>query len=100
MEQVVAAVRPGTAARGKTHSIQFELTPANSRRPLPTDKPSWVQIGPFDATKITRSGNVVTAEIAIAEDASVGVFFDCHLEFGSGANPFVVKKNNVFRVVE
>ena len=40
LEQVIAAVRPGTAARGKTHSIQFELTPENARRVLPSDKPS------------------------------------------------------------
>jgi hypothetical protein len=100
MEQVIATVHPGTAARGKTHSIQFELTPENSRRPLPTEKPSWVQIGPFEATKITRTGNVVTAEIKIPEDATVGVLFDCHLEFGDGAVPFVIKRNDVFRVVE
>ena len=98
MEQVIATVRPGTAARGKTHSIQFELTPENARRVLPADKPSWVQIGPFDATKIAREGNVVTAEITIPDDAPVGIVFDCHLEFGSGANPFVIKKNDVFRV--
>ncbi len=100
MEQVIAAVRPGTASRGQTHSIQFDLTPENARRPLPTEKPSWVQIGPFEATKISRDGNVVTAEVAIPEDASVGVLFDCHLEFGSGAVPFVIKRNDVFRVVE
>ncbi len=100
MAQVIAAVRPGTAARGKTHSIRFELTPQAARRALPNDKPSWVQIGPFEATTITRSGNVVTAEIAIPQDAPVGVLFDCHLEFGSGANPIAIKKNDVFRVVE
>jgi hypothetical protein len=100
MEQTIAAVRPGTAARGKTHSIRFELNPQSARRALPKDKPTWVQIGPFEATKITRSGNVVTAEIAISQDAPVGVLFDCHLEFGSGdgENPLVIKKNDVFRV--
>lgn len=100
LEQVISAVRPGTAARGKTHEIQFELAPANSRRPLPNDKPSWVQIGPFEASKISRVGNVVTAEIVIPDDASVGVLFDCHIEFGSGANPVVIKKNDAFRVAE
>ena len=100
MEQVITAVRPGTASRGKTHSIQFELTPANSRRPLPNDKPSWVQIGPFDAAKIMRTGNLVTAEFTIPADAAVGVLLDCHIEFGSGANPIAIKKNDVFRVVE
>lgn len=67
---------------------------------LPADKPSWVQIGPFDAAKIAREGNVVTAEIMIPDDAPVGILFDCHLEFGSGANPIAIKKNDVFRVVE
>lgn len=98
--QTIVAVRPGTAARGKTHSIQFELDPQKSRRPLPTEKPSWAQIGPFEASKISRDGNVVTAEIVIPDDATLGVFFDCHLEFGSGANPFVIKRNDVFRLVE
>jgi len=99
MDQAIAAVRPGTAERGKTHSIRFELKPQNTRRGLPKDKPSWVQIGPFEATKITRSGNVVTAEIAIPKDAAVGVLLDCHLEFGSEI-PIAIKKNDVFRVVE
>jgi len=62
---VIASVRPGLAARGKTHSIQFELTPENSRRALPTDNPSWAQIGPFEASRISRDGNLVTAEFAI-----------------------------------
>jgi len=54
----------------------------------------------FDATKISRLGNVVTAEFNIPEDAPLGVFFDCHLEFGSGANPIAIKKNDVFRVID
>lgn len=80
--------------------IQFELTPENVRRTLPTDKPSWVQIGPFDATKIEREGDRVTAEITIPDDAPVGILFDCHLEFGCGASSVVIKKNDVFRVAE
>ena len=100
MEQVIAGVRPGTAIRGKTHAIRFELTPENSRRTMPSEKPSWVQIGPFDATKIEREGNVVTAEIEIPADAPVGILFDCHLEFGNASHPFVIKRNDVFRVAE
>ena len=94
------ASHPGIAARGKTHMVQFELIPGNARHPLPSEKPSWVQIGPFEASKITRDGNTVQAEVLIPEDASLGVFYDCHLEFGTGANPLVIKKNDVFRVVE
>ncbi len=101
MEQVIDSVRPGMGARGKTQSINFELIPENAmRRAIPLDKPSWVQIGPFDATKISRAGNTVTAEFNIPNDAALGVFFDCHLEFGSGAHPIAIKKNDVFRVIE
>ena len=100
MEQVITAVRPGTAVRGKSHEIRFELSPESSRRPLPADKPTWVQIGPFEGTNITRQGTVVTAEIEIPADAPVGVLLDCHMEFGSGASPLVIKKNDAFRIAE
>jgi hypothetical protein len=100
-EAIIAAVLPGNAARGKTHSITIELARDNARRDgLPADKPDWVQIGPFEAQAIARKGNIVTVEIKIPADASVGVLFDCHLEFGRGARPIVVKKNDVFRVVD
>jgi len=42
----------------------------------------------------------VTAEIMIPADASLGTVYDCRLEFGGRANPIVVKKNDVFRIVE
>ncbi|HEY1065782.1 MAG TPA: hypothetical protein VGE52_06725, partial [Pirellulales bacterium] len=100
MEAVIASVRPGSAERGKTHSIRLELNGEKSRRPLPNGKPSWLQIGPFEATKIERKGNVVTAEITIPSDASVGVWLDCHIEFGEGAHPLVFKRNDAFRVIE
>ncbi|MDZ4851501.1 MAG: YHYH protein [Pirellulaceae bacterium] len=57
MEQVIESVLPGTVSRGETHSIRFELKPENARRRLPVDKPTWVQIGPFEASKIERDGN-------------------------------------------
>ena len=103
MDKVIATVRPGTASRGKTHSIEFELKPENGvRRRVPNDKPNWVQIGPYEATSIKREGNTVTAEITIAEDAPVGVLLDCHIEFSENgrSGPIVFKKNDVFRVVE
>ena len=104
MDKVITAVRPGTASRGKKHSVQFELNPENARRrALSNDKPSWAQIGPFEAKQIAREGNVVTIEIEIPEDSPVGVLFDCHLEF-EGSNgqggPIVFKMNDVFRVIE
>lgn len=103
IDKVIATVRPGTASRGKTHSIEFELKPENGvRRRVPNDKPNWVQIGPYEATSIKREGNTVTAEIKIADDAPVGVLLDCHIEFTENgrSGPIVFKKNDVFRVVE
>lgn len=99
-EPVIEALRPGTASRGRTHTVRFELNPEKSRPRLPTGQPDWAQIGPFEATKISREGNVVTAEFAIPEDAPLGILLDCHLEFGAGSNPVVVKRNDAFRVVE
>ncbi len=103
LEKVITTVRPGTASRGKTHTIQFALHPDNARRPpVPDGKPIWVQIGPFDAANIVRQGNMVTAEFTIPDDAAVGVLLDCHLEFEDprGRGSVVFKKNDVFRVVE
>ena len=104
MDQVITSVRPGTASRGKTHSVQIELTPENVKRghAVPSDKPSWCQIGPYEAKKMSREGNVITAEIEIPNDASVGVLLDCHVEFEpvGGRGPIVYKKNNAFRVID
>ena len=104
MDQVITSVRPGTASRGKTHELQIELTPANAQRGIsvPADKPSWAQIGPYEARKISREGNNVTVVIDIPDEATLGVLLDCHLEFESqkGRPPVVFKKNEVFRVVD
>ncbi len=100
MDQVIESVLPGTVSRGDTHSIRFELKPENARRRLPVEKPSWVQIGPFEASKIERNGNVVTADFRIPSDATVGVLLDCHIEFGNGTHPIAIKKNDVLRVIE
>ncbi|MFO1065937.1 MAG: YHYH protein [Pirellulales bacterium] len=100
LSPVVVSVQPGTAARGSKHKIRIELDPSNSRRPLPQGKPDWVQIGPFEARSIEREGNVVTVEIEIDKDASVGVMLDAHLEFSVPGRRVVYKKNDAFRVVE
>jgi hypothetical protein len=101
---VITSVVPGTITRGHTHSIRFQLTPENATRPrLPETNPTWAQIGPYEATKISREGNTVTAEFVIPDDASLGVWFDCHLEFkgtGFGPSTIVAKKNDVLRVAE
>lgn len=102
----ILAVRPGTASRGKKHSVRIELAPQGGRRGgrpgAPSDKPRWVQIGPYEATRIGRTGNVVTIDIDIPADASLGMLLDCHLEFPArpGQNSLVFKKNDVFRVVD
>ena len=104
MDKVIVTIRPGIAERAKKHSIQIELNPENARRQkLPDTVPSWVQIGPFEAKAISRSGNVVTVDIELPEDAALGVFFDCHIEFADPngrRGPVTFKKNDVFRVVE
>jgi hypothetical protein len=103
MDQVITSVRPGSATRGKTHEIQIELSPANSQSiPVPSDKPSWGQVGPYEAKKISRDGNVVTVEVEIPADATLGVLLDCHIEFDGpgGRPPIVFKKNEAFRVID
>lgn len=98
---VIARVLPGTARRGATHTVVLELDPTRvRRRPLPEGAPSWVQIGPWEGTKISREGNRVSCQISIPPDASRGQLVDCHIEFGTGANPTVFKKNEVFRVID
>ncbi len=101
---VIASVIPGSLTRGNTHSVRFELTPENAnRRGLPESNPTWAQIGPYESTKITREGNTVTAEFVIPDDASLGVWLDCHLEFkgtGFGPSTIAIKRNDVLRVTE
>ena len=101
MEQVVSEVRPGTVARGGRRTVSIVLDPRHATRgPVPTDKPSWVQIGPYEATAIDRAGNTVTAEFEIPDDAALGVLLDCHLEFDLGGRTRALKRNAVVRVVE
>jgi hypothetical protein len=100
----IRSVKPGNASRGKTHTLRFTLDPS-TRGGIPPGVPSWVQIGPFEASKVSRNGDIVTAEVAIAADAPVGVLLDAHIEFGKadekGFAGFVrvLKKNDAFRVV-
>lgn len=100
MEDVLVSVRPGTASRGKTHQIQLVLKPENARRRIPDGVPSWVQVGPYEAAKITRQGNLVTADLTIPDDAAVDILLDVHIEFGGNRNPLAYKRNDAFRVVE
>lgn len=99
---VITSVSPGNISRGKSHVIRIELEPENIQRgpALPDGKPDWIQIGPFVAKKIKREKNVVLATFDITASASQGVFYDCHIEFGSEAFPIAIKKNDILRVVE
>lgn len=102
LDRVITSVRPGSASRGKKHTIQIQLAPANGRfGSIPMEKPAWVQIGPYEATRIERAGNVVTIDIELPVDAAVGMLLDCHLEFeNAGRGTLVFKSNDAFRVVE
>jgi hypothetical protein len=104
MDSVIGQVRPGIGSRGKKQKVLIELDPAKANRfPVPTAAPSWVQIGPFEAITISRNGNTVEVEINVSEDATLGVFLDCHLEFEDPKGPgprLVFKKNDAFRIVE
>jgi YHYH protein len=100
----IRSITPGNASRGQTHLLRFKLSQP-TRGAIPTGTPSWVQIGPFEASKIARDGDIVTAEAAIPADAPVGILLDAHIEFGKagekGPAGFVrvLKKNDAFRVV-
>jgi hypothetical protein len=96
----IESLKPGTAERGKTHTIRIELNPEMVRGRIPSTTPSRVVIGPFEGTKIARDGNAITCEIAIPKDANRAALHDCHIEFeGTGRSGITaIKKNNVFRV--
>ena len=101
LERVVSEVRPGTVSRGGRRTVSIVLDPRHATRgPVPAEKPSWVQIGPYEAVAVERSGNTVTAEFEIPGDAACGVVLDCHLEFDTGGRTRALKKNGVLRVVD
>jgi hypothetical protein len=103
LPEVIKRVVPGTAQRGAKHKLQIELDPDQARRPLPTAKPDWVQIGPYEGKAIARDGNTVTFEIEVDSEASLGVLLDCHIEFApadAGGRRTVFKKNDAFRIIE
>ncbi|MFM7973905.1 MAG: YHYH protein [Pirellula sp.] len=96
--KIITSVRPGNLVQGKSHEIHIDFEPIQARRPIPEGAPTWLQIGPYEADSIQRTGNTVTAKITIPKDATVGVWLDCHMEFGSDRRPLVIKKNDAARV--
>ncbi|WP_206107899.1 YHYH protein [Paludisphaera rhizosphaerae] len=99
----VRSVTPGTVKRGESHTIRIMMDPQTARGGLPPGKPSWVQFGPYEASKIERQGDVILAEVAVPKDASLGVTVDLHVEFGAAGGRgrvMVFKKNDVLRVVD
>lgn len=99
LPKVITAVLPGNAVRGQQHQLTVKLDPAQATRaPLPDGAPDWVQIGPFEALSIARSGNDVQVTVSIPADAPAGVLLDCHLEFNTAGRRQVFKLNDAFRV--
>ena len=108
----IVEVRPGAVAPGGKRQVTIELDPregisprgaGRQPGPMPEGAPSWVQIGPYEATAIRREGNLVTITLDIPADATLGVLLDCHLEFegaARGGRNRVYKCNDVLRVVE
>ena len=100
--QIISVV-PGNLQQGKLQEVRITIDPSKSRRPIPQEAPSWVQVGPYEAMKIVREGDTIIATIQVPADAALGVWLDCHLEFGGsdgiGRPPVVLKKNNSARVI-
>ena len=96
--KIINSVHPGNLIRGKAHEIRIEFDPKANRRPVPEGKPNWLQIGPFEAQSIERQGNIIIAKVIIPADATIGVWLDCHMEFGTENRPLVIKRNDVARV--
>ena len=111
-DPAIVAVLPGSIAPGGQRTVTIELDPregisprgaGRSVFPMPEGAPSWVQIGPYEASAIRREGNLVTITLDIPADATLGVLLDCHLEFegaARGGRNRVYKRNDVLRVVE
>jgi hypothetical protein len=98
----IAAVTPGSGRRGSVQRIAIELAEGVEASRIPAGSPSWLQVGPYEAKAIQRKGNRIEAEVAIPEDAPVGILLDCHLEFAQDdvrRGPIVLKQNDTFRVL-
>src|SRR5690606_24517645 len=52
----IVRLTPGLAKRGSTVAVRIELDP----KVAPAGVPSWVQVGPFEASSVRREGDVAT----------------------------------------
>jgi hypothetical protein len=96
--KIVTAVRPGNLVRGQAHEVRIDFDPSAARRPIPEGAPKWLQLGPYEAQSLERQGNTIIAKIQIPKDATIGVWLDCHMEFGSENRPLVIKRNDAVRI--
>jgi hypothetical protein len=97
--KIITSVKPGNLVSGQTHEVRIEFDPSATRRPIPEGAPSWLQIGPYEAQSFQREGNTIIAKISIPKDAAIGVWLDCHIEFGAERRPVVViKRNDAVRI--
>ena len=97
--KIITSVKPGNLVSGQTHEVRIEFDPGATRRPIPEGAPSWLQIGPYEAQSFQREGNTIIAKISIPKDAAIGVWLDCHIEFGSEGRPvIVIKRNDAVRI--
>ncbi|MFO1004258.1 MAG: YHYH protein, partial [Planctomycetaceae bacterium] len=89
--KVIVAVRPASGQPGKKQTLEIELDPSQATRArVPEGAPDWVQVGPFEAISIERTGDILHVEIQIPDDATLGVLMDCHIEFKAANRPRAV----------
>jgi hypothetical protein len=92
----IESVQPGSGKAGS--NITITVTLESTFATTVTDTPSWLQVGPVEATAIRRDGTKIEADLSLPEDLATGTLFDLHLEFpGRGNRPIVIKKNDLFR---
>jgi hypothetical protein len=92
----IESVQPGSGKAGS--NITLTVTLESTFATTVTDTPSWLQVGPVEATAIRRDGKKIEADLSLPEDLAAGALLDLHLEFpGRGNRPVVIKKNDLFR---
>jgi hypothetical protein len=92
----IESLQPGSGKAGSQITVTGTLE--STFAATVTETPSWVQIGPVEATAIRRDGNKIEADLSLPEDLAAGILLDLHLEFpGRTGRSTVIKKNDLFR---